>query len=440
VHRNIRFIRYLAEFGWSITALTAHEIDVRRGRRGEPFDQSLLTRIPLSVRIERTHVPRAVPSLLRLRTLLGSRDTRSRGETHERARRAPEQGRPPLSPLQRGKDFLSTLLCLPDPDVGWLPSALLRGFRVIRRDGLCALYTSGPPHSCHLVGWGLKRLTGLPWVADFRDPWSRPPSIDPAARETWHHRVNMILERRVVHSADRVVLNTESARAEFAGHYAGLPAERFVAILNGYDPDDFVGLRERPPINDTFVMTHGGSFYRERTPYGLLVALSELIQEQRVRLDAVRLRFLGRCALGEVREDVKALGLEPCVEWVGPIPHRDCLEALAASDLLLLFQPGLRIQVPMKLFEYMATKRPILSLAEPEGSTAVIIRDYRLGEVLDPGDIKGIKEAIVRFYNTWSRHGAVPANDGRAPEAFHARTLTRALERVLTEALEGTAR
>ncbi len=429
VHRNLRIVRYLHERGWEIRVLTARQEDVKAK---SPFDPELLAKLPNAVDVERTCVIRPVQQLVDLRNVL--RPSRQQPTSYQPATSSPVAPAASPSVLQLGKDALSTLMTFPDAEIGWVPGAVWRGRQLLKAQGQHLLYTSGPPHSCHLVAWLLKRLSGCPWVADFRDPWTRRPWMDPRLKETWQHRGKVRLERGIVTAADRVVLNTEAARDEFASYYPTHEAEKFVAIPNGYDPDDFLDFPKPTTARDLYVVTHGGSLYRKRTPIGLLQAVAQLVREGQVRTDDIRIRFIGRSDLPAIQQDVASLGLTSCVEWVPPMPHRQCLEAMAASDLLLLIQPGTHLQVPAKLFEYIMLKKPILALAE-EGATAAIIREHDLGEVVDATDIPGIKQAFLRLYQNHVQ--SQPLSEGylRALETFHARSLTGRLDRLLSEVL-----
>ncbi len=427
VYRNIRFIRHLQHFGWETTILTIEKTSIRKNL---PLDPELLKRLPASVRVERTYVLRPMEILLRFRERFRA-GPHNQGKSKETGLAPKRMTSRRVSGMQRFKDFLSTLLLFPDAEIGWLPWAIRRGLKIIKQRKMTVLYTSGPPHSCHLAGWALKRLTGLPWVADFRDPWTRQAWIDEATKRTWAHRKKVLMECAVVKNADRVILNTSEMQDDFSQYYSGLSSEKFVAIYNGYDPEDAAPLPEKEMSNGIFTVTHAGSLYKKRTPIGLLRAVSELIREGKVDPEMIRVRLIGRCDIEGIQAEIKKLGLESCVALMGWVTHQESLDAIAESDLLLLIQPGTALQIPGKIFEYIMLKKKILALTD-RGATENIVRDYHLGDVAEPMDVPSIKKVMLRFYEERFDSIPLPTDYKRALETFHAHALTMALDKTLS--------
>jgi len=429
VYRNIRFIRHLNQLGWGVFVLSIRENCIRKNL---PRDAALLQKIPDAVQIERTHATRILEALLRFRD--GAKENSQPQEKKQTA--ATQKTNPEKTTFfQKLKDFISTLLRFPDAEIGWVPWAILRALKTYKQQKIEVFYTSGPPHSCHLVGWALQKLTGLPWVADFRDPWTRQAWIDEATKQTWHHRWKMALERRVVASANRVILNTNEMRDDFADFYPNLPSEKFTAIYNGFDPEDVLPLPPKPENEKIFIITHAGSLYKKRTPLGLLKALSALIDEKKIAQEQIRIRLIGRCEIDGVQEEIDRLGLTACVERIAWVTHEESLQAIAASDLLLLIQPGTRLQIPGKIFEYIMLKKNILALTD-DGATSSIVKNYELGAVAQPMDIVSIKKILFQFYE--KRFATEPLSEGylQALKHFNAQALTIQLEDVFKTILQ----
>jgi len=428
-HRNLRFAKYLSELHWEISVLSAKSLHFRPGT---PVDEELLSHIPSGVAIERTSVRRPLDALLRLRTLFRRKGAnRNQGVPRPKVSGGP-QGPAPAKGL---KDFISAVLSFPDAEVGWVPGAVLKGMALIRNRGIRLLFSSGPPHSCHLVGWALKAIARVPWVADFRDPWTRRPWLDSVAQASWSHRGKVFLERKIVAAADLVILNTEEAREEFAAFYTHESPHKFVALSNGYNPASQPILKETMPSKRVFKAVHAGSFYKKRNPLGLLKALRELISEKRLDPKDIHIRFIGPCEVQEVQAEMEALALEACVEWIPWLDHRRCMEAMAASDLLLLIQPGTHLQIPGKVFEYVMLKKKILALTGP-GATANLIRKYDLGAVVDPSDVGGIKTVLLQFIEKQRQNDGLSEGYLRALDVFNAESLSKALDAHLVRILE----
>ncbi len=433
VYRNIRFIRHLDQLGWGVSVLSIREDCIRENL---PRDSALLKEIPDTVHLERAHATRMLETLLHFRN--------SSREAHKRQSKQTKKYNKEVFNAQKQtflfqgfKDFMSTLLRFPDAEIGWVPWAILRGLKTCKQKNIEILYTSGPPHSCHLVGWALQKFFGLPWVADFRDPWTRQGWIDEATKKTWHHRWKMKLEHRVIASANRVILNTNEMRDEFSAFYSGIPSDKFIAIYNGFNPEDVLESSKVSKNEKGFSVTHVGSFYKKRTPLEFLRALSALIDEKKIAPDQINIRLIGRCDIDSVQEEIDALGLTSCVELIPWVTHEESLRAIASSDLLLLIQPGTSLQIPGKIFEYIMLKKNILALAD-DGATSYFVRKYDLGCVAEPMDIPSIKNALMQFYNKRFDHTILPSGYIRALEVFNAHSLTKQLEKTFEEViLEG---
>jgi len=433
VHRNLRFVKHLVSLEWHVTVLSLREDCIRKSL---PCDPNLLGIIPERVRLERTHATRLLETLLRLR---GKISLANKGK--EKASGLHTQERGPLPKQSRVfqglKDLISTVLRFPDAEIGWVPWAILRGLKVCKQRGISVLYTSGPPHSCHLIGLALQSLTGLPWVVDFRDPWTRQAWIPKAAKETCSHRLKVALESRVVRSASRVILNTNEMRDDFASFYPRLASGKFTAIYNGFDPESIPEIPSEPGDKKLFTVTYTGSFYKQRTPICFLRALGELIGEGKIERSQIHVRLIGRCEVDGVHEEVNRLGLQPCVELIQWLRHEESLKAIAVSDLLLLIQPGTRLQIPGKIFEYMMLKKRMLALTD-DGATSSIMKSYDLGSVAKPRDIPSIKKALLKFYEERLNPEPLSQRYLHALETFNAKALTKQLEQVFREVTAGT--
>mgnify|MGYP000087220524 CR=1 FL=1 len=424
VYRTLRFIRHLDQLGWGVSVLSIRENCIRGNL---PRDAALLQRIPEKVKIERTHATRLLEALLRLRDGSGKETGQQQEKQNIHTKNTTNQPKQ-TSAFQDLKDFISTLL-------RWVPWAILRGRKIVKQEKTEILYTSGPPHSCHLIGLALQTLTGLPWVADFRDPWTRQAWIDEETKQTWHHRWKMKLEHRVITSAHRIILNTDEMRDDFSAFYSDIPSKKFTAIYNGFDPEDTLKPPNKVENQKVFTITHAGSLYKKRTPMGFLKALSELIDEKKIASDKIRVRLIGRCEIDGVQAEIDRLGLKSCVELIAWVTHEESLQAIAASDLLLLIQPGTGLQIPGKIFEYIMLKKNVLALTD-DGATSNVVKNYELGAVAQPMDITSIKDILFRFYE--QRFISKPLSEGyqRALEDFNAQALTKQLEAVFKVILQ----
>lgn len=417
VHRILRFMRHLPESGWVPSIVTVQPACYPSYRKTDP---SLLDRVPERIEVVRTPVFSLLDPLIAWRNRLFRRGT---------SPPAAEGGGEPThspSPYQRFKDFVTTLASIPDEQIGWLLPAVWASVRAIRRQGISVLYTTGNPWTTHLIGLSVAALTGIAWVADFRDPWVGNPYVEKAA---WLRRIDAWLEARVVARATRVIANTDSLARHFGSRYPEA-GEKFLTIPNGFEEEEFAGLPEPiPRRTPPFTICHAGTIYSRRTPTALFEALaaSEALRENfRIRL------------IGGVEEptrfarEVERYRLTPIVEIHPPIPHAQALHELARADLLLVLQNDAPLQIPGKLYEYLRIGRPILAVTEG-GATAELIESCRAGWVAgDAGQIATALEAAVERLST----ARPPAPSPEVVRAFDTRHLTARLA-ALFEAISG---
>jgi glycosyltransferase involved in cell wall biosynthesis len=295
-------------------------------------------------------------------------------------------------------DWASLWLQVPDQGIGWLPSGAWSACRAVQRHRCRAIYSSAPLWTAHIISLLVKRLTGLPWVAGFRDPWRGNPFRQFPYRSV--DRYDDWLEQRVVREADWVIANTEPARAQFAARYPHLAA-KFVAIPNGFDPEEFANLQPRRESGpEGIVVTHAGCFYGPRRPHGIFQALSICRQQttRPVRLELLGLSTYDGTPLAQIAAEYQ---VSDSVRIAGEVPHRVALEYLRGSDIQLLVGfggPGSELQVPAKFFEYLGVGRPILALAPPGTAIAEMMNQSRVaGAVCDPDDPRQIAEAVLKI-------------------------------------------
>lgn len=422
-HRLLRFARNLDALGWRVSVLT---IDPSYYRAGVPIDERLNAEIPSRVHVVRTRVPLrrphvAVPRPARAVSASAEGDSspRTEGDLKRTLRR-----------------FWHRLTSTPDRELAWWFAAVPAAMRLVREGRVDVILSSAPPFTCHLIAAEIARRSHRPWVADFRDPWSRAPWALAGRSKGWTGLVHRRLERLTVERSSRVVLNTLRMQHDFEAHYPPETASRFLTIPNGFDRDELDrGVRPitRTAPSDTLVLCHTGSLYQARDPRPLLRALAKLLAAGDLPRGAFRLQLVGGSG-GEFDApgEVTRLGLDGVVEFIPPVSHGESLGYLRAADVLLVVQPDTRVQVPVKLYEYLWARKPILALAS-EGAVADLITEGGVGRVVAADDEDAIAAALRAFYEG----RATLVNDFVAADSFlddlEGRQLSRRLHRVLDE-------
>ena len=306
----------------------------------------------------------------------------------------------------------SQFMALPDRWATWILGAVPAGLRLVRRERPTLIWSTYPIASAHLIGLALHRLTGLPWIADLRDPM-----ID-AAHPTgyWMRRAAAWVERQTVHHCARAVCTTPGAVRSYRLRYPELPPERFCLIENGYDEEEFtrVAPAARAP-GGPFVLLHSGIVYpSERDPGPLFAALGRLARDGVLTPANFRLMLRAPVHDALLAGLAREYGIEGLVEIAPALPYGAALSEMLAADALLVLQAAnCNDQVPAKLYEYLRAARPVLALTDPVGDTAGVMRAAGIDTVAPLDDADAITQTLARFVQL-ARSGQAPL----APPAF----------------------
>lgn len=290
----------------------------------------------------------------------------------------------------------------------WLPLAWPVCKRLVASGRYDAVLTSGPPHGVHLLGNALKKRYGIPWVADFRDPWSGNKEGGPKIAQ-WGDRWVSAQEPDAIRRADTVVANAPKVAEEFRAAFPEA-ADRIVTITNGYDPEEFAGGGETTADSDSnagrfntgeVTLVHSGAIYLGRDPRPLLDAIRVL--NSAPEGPRFRLRLLGSFDSSQVDlpAEIASRGLESAVDFLGQVSYSQTLrEMKTATILVLLDSPGRQSGVPAKLYEYIGATRPILALAEAKGDLAWVLEESgvpsRIASTSDSDDIRRALQELVQ--------------------------------------------
>jgi glycosyltransferase involved in cell wall biosynthesis len=415
----VQIARYLPMHGWSPVVLTAREKYIEERYRGSADE---IAELGLPDAVVRT---RLLPHPLDFYRWLKSAFKRESqagdaGETDVEADT-------PITEKGKLRRLILSALTVPDMHTGWILPAVAAGLKAARQSKAEQIFSSGPFWTNHLVGYALSYLTGLPWTAHFRDPWFAGQWLAPASAIA--ERLNKWLERLIVTRATAVVGVTEEHAAAFRKTYPYLPAEKFVAVPNGYDNGEWAnlpaGMRRDDKSEGKFLIVYTGKFYIERDPQPLFRALKKLIDSGEITREQIQVDLVGWCATSEgrsVREMAVKCGLSDCVNILGPRRRPETLRRMTEADLLLLLAERFVIQIPGKTYEYLRAGRPILAIT-PEGALANLLRKIGGGLAVDPNDADGILAAVRESVRQWKEGRVRYPADPAAVAGFDRRAL-----------------
>jgi len=410
--RLAHLCRYLPEYGIQPVVLTVQERFYSNLDRSIPF--------PREAKVVRTPVSSTPLDLYK------------RWFVHKETN-GPQPGRAVGSPAVKEnasaiRKNLIMLLQTPDPYWGWIFPAKAAVDKLVELEKPDAVFSSGPPWASHIVAKHVKLTYGLPWFADYRDPWAHNETIK--AMPAWRQWLDLRLEASCVRRTDLIICNTQTIRGVFRKAYPEIPEEKFAVLSNGFAEPEAGESVVAPALPEgRRIMLHTGGLYSTRRVDTFMQAILHLAASR--RLNPAEFDVL---LLGPADANIQTAGLDvlpeqlqrsfsmfqPAVSWAA------AQEIMHRADLLLLFQGTFRAQIPAKFFEYLRTGKPVFAVAE-KGALTDLIEETKSGQWADPANVSDIAEKLMLALR-------MPA---RSPEAVRKDWDSRFNYQVLTGYLAG---
>lgn len=379
VQRWLKFVKYLRNFGWEPVVYTPENPEY------PAIDNSLLKDIPQGIEIVRTPIWEPYSFY---KKLVGAKK-------NERINAGflSEKKRPGLA--ERFSIWLRGNFFIPDARKFWINPSIKFLVKYLKQHPVDAIVSTGPPHSMHMIALGVKKRTGLPWLADFRDPWTNIDFYHELMLSSWADRKHHKQEMSVLKKADEVVVISNSMKTDFLK----LLKRDYSVITNGYDQDDIAGVDVR--IDERFSVAHIGTMVKTRNPLLLWEVLSEEVLKDTDFANDLEIKLVGSVDYS-VTESIEAAGLGNYVNKISYVPHNEVVKIQQQSQVLLLLindTPNAKVILPGKFFEYMAARRPILCIGPRDGDAAEVILETNAGYVSEKDDKESIRKAINELYS-----------------------------------------
>jgi glycosyltransferase involved in cell wall biosynthesis len=415
VQRPLKFVKYLPRHGWEPVVLT-----VKPDTSFPARDENLSREIPEETEVHRTKM---LDPYVLYRKIAGSGGGPVDVETVARWDHLPARA--------RWMSRIRAALFVPDARIGWWPFAVPAARRIHESNPVDVVFSTGPPFTTHLIGKTVARRIRRPWVADYRDPWTRALFYPP--RPGAVRKLDRWLEGRCLRRARRNVVVVPTMVDEFLADHVDLDRGTFDVISNGFDPEDFENVS--PQKEEKWTVVHSGSLFANRRPETFFKVMRDLLEENPERKETMRLVFVGRMD----SETRLALGKPPLAHIVddrGYVPHTESVAWLRRGHLLLLpvgSGPEVKHLATGKIFEYLASGTPLLALAPP-GEASRIIQETGTGFTVDPGDEAGIREILLRSYDAHQKRRLITTERDEGEIASYSRAaLTERLSGILNE-------
>lgn len=353
VQRVLKFCKYLSNFGWNPIVLT-----VKDGQF-PVIDNSFSND---SENIEYFQV-KGFSFFSIYKYLSGKKDL----PTHQ------------LSPgrnenlLTRFARWVRYNLIIPDGRIGWYWSAVKAGRRLIKEKNIDIIFTSGPPHTVHLIGKSLAKKTNVPWVSDFRDPWMDRFYYYENPRNRFISFLDAYLEKSVLKDCDYLVTVSKGFLSLLNQNWN--IEKKSAIIYNGYDPDDFKNLNKIKPLGDKIIFSHIGSLSKSQNPIGLFNSIKKY-NESKTDIPII-LKFIGSIH-SDIENYATENGLEKFLIKEPYLEHDKAIKEMVNSDVLFIVIPDQQNNqgiIPGKLFEYIASKTKIILIGNNKSNAAQLMKN-----------------------------------------------------------------
>lgn len=376
VQRWLKFCKFLPGFGWQPTVVT-----VKNGSYPST-DPSLENDIPNDLKVVKTKTmePFTVYNALRGK----------KGKSVEVAM-ASVKGK--QSTFAKFANYVRSNYFIPDARVGWNTFAYKAAKKEIEQNCPDIIITTGPPHSTHLVGLRLKEEFGIKWVVDFRDPWTTIYYNQFLLRTKSSSEKDLSYENEVLKKADLVLTASPGITEDLISRN-----KNTYTIPNGFDEDDFIKVSAK--LSNKFRMSYVGNLKPVQNTVSVWKALRELCNENEKFKHAFEFEITGNIA-DEVLDGLKENDILDHVLIKKFVPHKDAISRMLSSHVLFLPIPideGNKRILTGKIFEYLATQRPILSVGPKDGNAAEILANCDQLPMCDYDDISQIKSQILDLF------------------------------------------
>jgi len=381
VQRWLKITKYLREFGWEPVIFTADGSEISM------HDESLLSDIPSGVKVIKAPIWEPFDLYKRL---MGKKD---------------EKINPGFLQKEKGNSFLQKFsvwvrgnFFIPDAKKFWYKPAIKKLNSFLKNNSIDVIVSTGPPHTTHLIAQKIAKKFNIPWMADFRDPWTNIDFYHQLKLTYWADKKHKRLEKKVLKDADVMVTVSKSWAKDFL-RISGIEP---IVITNGFDPDDFLEAGKLS-LDKKFSITHIGSLNKDRNPFIFWEVINELINEHSNFATDLEIKLIGPIDIS-VNEELEKHNLISKTTLIDSLPHKDVLSHLIQSQLLLLplnDVPNIDGVIPGKMYEYFGAKRPIICIGKEDGDAADIIHETQTGIVVGFKDKIKLKTELLDFYNQY---------------------------------------
>ena len=412
VQRWLKFVKFLPEFGWEPIVYVPENPDY-------PLtDTSLENEISPITRVIKYPITEPYEYFRRLSGM----QKKAKMDPGFLSQNKKLNWKQKLGVWIRGNIFIPDARCL------WIKPSVKFLAQYLEENPVDCIISTGPPHSCHVIAKKLKDKTGLPWLADLRDPWTQIDYFNDLQLNILTRHLHKRLEKNTLDNADKLTV-IGPTMAQMLSCITDTPIE---LLTNGYDEDDIKDIQVA--LDQRFTLTYIGTINDAQNPLCLWKALSSLKDENHELLNSLTVRIVG-VAEENVKKTISNYGLESLVEYTGYVDHIQSIKYQRQTQVLLLLINNTwnnKLIVTGKIFEYITSGRPIICIGPKDGDAAAIISDTKTGTIFDYNEEHPLKNHLCEMYNLYKKD-QIDTQSSNLHSVYSRKNITEKLANILND-------
>lgn len=412
VQRWLKFSKYLREYGWEPVIYTPENPEA------PAIDNSLENDIPAGISILKQPIFEPYSAYKRLVGMKPDEKVNA-GFLQEKEKPGMTEG---FAVWLRGNFFI------PDARRFWIRPSVKFLTKYLKSNPVDAIVSTGPPHSMHIIALEIHKKLGIPWLADFRDPWTGIDFYHQLKISSMADKLHHKLEKKVLSSATAVTVISRDMVNEFNG----IVNRKYTLVTNGFDEDDISPIPQNQ-LDTKFTISHIGSLNATRNPSQLWKVLAEMANQNPLFSKSLQIKLVGKVDIS-VLKNIEENGLTGYLQRIEYMPHQDVMHEIQKSQILLLLinnTPNAKGILTGKIFEYLGSGRPILSIGPEDGDAAVILKDSEAGQTAGYENEVGMHRILTDYFMKFSEQRLESNTDNRLK--YSRKELTAEIAKVLDE-------
>ena len=322
--------------------------------------------------------------------------------------------------LQKVFFFIRGNLFIPDMKIFWKTSSVNFLSDYISQNNIDTIITTGPPHSVNLIGLELKRRLNIKWISDFRDPWVNLNYLNRFHLLSSTKKRHIALRNKVLINSDAVIVTSEKLKTLFLNITTGV-----FKITNGFDY-----INKEINLDKKFSISHVGSLYPERNPKFLWDILEELFDGS--LLSDLQINIIGNTS-EKIKKELSKRKFKKSIKFYDYVDYNKATELMCSSQVLLMVEVNdeeSSYAIPGKLFDYLNSKRPIISIGPTDSEVAQILNNTASGKFFNYHEVHSLKSHIKKLYDRF-KNGSNNSNTNQSIEKYNRKNLTRELSEII---------